>query len=114
VVSGIGQGIVWTAMWIAAATGTAAHEQGVANGIASTSLNIGNAIGLAVFTAIADIGTGDATDAALHAATANGQFLVVLLTAAGMIAGLLITLTLPRRATATNPAPSGEQVLAPR
>jgi predicted MFS family arabinose efflux permease len=39
VVSGVGQGIVWTAMWIAAATGTASHEQGVANGIVSTSLN---------------------------------------------------------------------------
>ncbi|MER6584086.1 MFS transporter, partial [Nonomuraea sp. NPDC001023] len=61
IVSGVGQGIVWTAMWIAAATGTATHEQGVANGIASTALNIGNAIGLAVFTVIADLGTGGKT-----------------------------------------------------
>ncbi|WP_202034902.1 MFS transporter [Streptomyces albus subsp. chlorinus] len=45
IVSGVGQGIVWTAMWIAAATGTAPREQGVANGIASTALNLGNAIG---------------------------------------------------------------------
>ncbi|MFI6789494.1 hypothetical protein ACIBG4_19430 [Nonomuraea sp. NPDC050383] len=44
-------------MWIAAATGTATHQQGVANGIASTALNIGNAIGLAVFTVIAELGT---------------------------------------------------------
>jgi EmrB/QacA subfamily drug resistance transporter len=114
VVSGVGQGIVWTAMWIAAATGTAGHEQGVANGIASTSLNIGNAIGLAVFTAIAAIGTDVATGAALHAATADSQFVVVLLTAAGMIAGLLVTLGLPRRTAGTNPAPSGDQALAPR
>ncbi|AQZ70230.1 MFS transporter [[Actinomadura] parvosata subsp. kistnae] len=97
IVSGLGQGIVWTAMWIAAATGTAAHEQGVANGIASTALNIGNAIGLAVFTVIADLGTESKTGQALRAATADGEFLVVLLTAAGMIAGLLITLALRRR-----------------
>ncbi|MGW2217490.1 MFS transporter, partial [Nonomuraea sp. NPDC001684] len=97
VVSGLGQGVVWTAMWIAAATGTPAHEQGVANGIASTALNIGNAIGLAVFTVIADLGTAGRTGQALRAATADGEFLVVLLTAAVMIAGLLVTLTLPRR-----------------
>ncbi|MEU6431255.1 MFS transporter [Microbispora sp. NPDC046973] len=96
IVSGLGQGIVWTAMWIAAASGTAGHEQGVANGIASTALNIGNAIGLAVFTVIADIGVEGKAGEALRAATADGEFLVVLLTAAVMIAGILSTLTLPR------------------
>ncbi|MGV9534335.1 MFS transporter [Streptosporangium sandarakinum] len=96
IVSGLGQGVVWTAMWIAAATGTAPHEQGVANGVASTTLNIGNAIGLAVFTVIAEFGTEGRTGQALRAATADGGFLVVLLTAAAMIIGLLITLTLPR------------------
>ncbi|NUW46172.1 MFS transporter [Nonomuraea rhodomycinica] len=101
VVSGLGQGVVWTAMWIAAATGTAAHEQGVANGIASTALNLGNAIGLAVFTVIADLGTAGESGQALRAATADGEFVVVLLTAATMIAGLLITLTLPRPARST-------------
>jgi MFS family permease len=99
VVSGVGQGIVWTAMWIAAATGTAAHEQGVANGIASTALNIGNAIGLAVFTVIADIGTDGTTGDELRAATADGEFVVVLLTAAVMVVGLLATLFLPRHAS---------------
>ncbi|MGI5325103.1 MFS transporter [Actinomadura nitritigenes] len=96
VVSGVGQGIVWTAMWIAAATGTAAHEQGVANGIASNTLNIGNAIGLAVFTALADIGTGGKTGGALRATTAHGELVVVLLTAVGMVVGLLACLVLPR------------------
>jgi EmrB/QacA subfamily drug resistance transporter len=104
IVSGVGQGIVWTAMWIAAATGTPAREQGVANGIASTALNIGNAIGLAVFTVIADLGTEGKTGQALLAATADGAFLVVLLTAAGMIAGLLITLTLSRPSRDTAPS----------
>ncbi|MEU6667463.1 MFS transporter [Streptomyces sp. NPDC046727] len=97
IVSGVGQGIVWTAMWIAASTGVAADEQGIANGMASTTLNIGNAIGLAVLTAIADAGTGGKTGDALKAATADGEFLVVLLTAVGMVIGLLITLGLPSK-----------------
>ncbi len=104
VVSGLGQGIVWTAMWIAAATGTVAQEQGVANGIASTTLNLGNAIGLSVFTAVATVGTSGLTGEALRVATAEGQFLVVLLTAAGMSLGLLVTLTL-RSGSRTLPGP---------
>ncbi|WP_326820513.1 MFS transporter [Streptosporangium sp. NBC_01756] len=111
IVSGVGQGIVWTAMWIASATGTAAHEQGIANGVTSTTLNIGNAIGLAIFTVIADIGTEGKTGQALRAATADGEFLVVLLTAAGMVAGLLVVLNLRPRSTA---APQDEEILATR
>ncbi|MFD0395788.1 MFS transporter [Streptomyces nogalater] len=116
IVSGVGQGIVWTAMWIAAATGTAPQEQGVANGIASTALNIGNAIGLAIFTVIAEIGTDGKAGQALTAARADGEFLVVLLTAAGMVVGLLVTLALRRQpASAAVPAPgSEEEALATR
>ncbi|MBK3525055.1 MULTISPECIES: MFS transporter [Streptomyces] len=110
IVSGVGQGIVWTAMWIAAATGTAPQEQGVANGIASTALNIGNAIGLAVFTVIAEIGTDGKAGQALKAARADGEFLVVMLTAAGMVVGLLVTLGLRRQpAPAAVPAPGSEE-----
>ncbi|WP_181795226.1 MFS transporter [Streptomyces sp. WELS2] len=110
IVSGVGQGIVWTAMWIAAATGTAPQEQGVANGIASTALNIGNAIGLAIFTVIAEIGTDGKAGQALKAAQADGEFLVVMLTAAGMVVGLLVTLALRRQpAPAAVPAPGSEE-----
>ncbi|MFF5442283.1 MFS transporter [Streptomyces achromogenes] len=110
IVSGVGQGIVWTAMWIAAATGTAPQEQGVANGIASTALNIGNAIGLAIFTVIAEIGTDGKAGQALKAAQADGEFLVVMLTAAGMVVGLLVTLALKRQPSpAAVPAPGSEE-----
>ncbi|MFF8726224.1 MFS transporter [Streptomyces sp. NPDC015171] len=111
IVSGVGQGIVWTAMWIAASTGIAAAEQGIANGMASTTLNIGNAIGLAVLTAIADAGTGGKTGQALKSATADGEFLVVLLTAAGMVIGLLITLALPRKRAQAAPGAVEDKVL---
>ncbi|WP_218020874.1 MFS transporter [Nocardia crassostreae] len=99
IISGVGQGIVWTAMWITAATGIPAHEQGVANGIASTALNLGNAIGLAIFTVIADIGLEGLSGPALLGAMADGERLVVLLTAAGMVAGLLIALALRGRSS---------------
>lgn len=53
VLLGLGQGAAWTAMWIAASTGVAADDQGVASGLASTSLQVGGAVGLAVLVAIA-------------------------------------------------------------
>ncbi|CCH29764.1 MFS transporter [Actinosynnema sp. NPDC047251] len=104
VVSGVGQGIVWTAMWIAASSGVAAHEQGVASGLASTALNLGNAVGLAVLIAVANAGVPDG-DAA-RAATAAGGALAVLLTAAGMVVGLVAVFALPRKVGATPPVPA--------
>ncbi|MER6361753.1 MFS transporter [Kitasatospora sp. NPDC001527] len=101
VVSGVGQGVVWTAMWIAAAAGTAAREQGIAGGAASTTMNLGNAIGLALFTAVADAGTDGPGGEGLARATADGGFLVVLLAAAAVLLGLLLALVLrPARADA--------------
>ncbi|MEU7531672.1 MFS transporter [Saccharothrix sp. NPDC042600] len=91
VVSGVGQGVVWTAMWIAAASGVAPHEQGVASGLASTTLNLGNAVGLAVLIAVANSSGAPASD---------GGFVAVLLTAVGMAAGLVVALALPRGASA--------------
>ncbi|MER6810535.1 MFS transporter [Spirillospora sp. NPDC000708] len=104
VVSGVGQGLVWTAMWIAASTGVAPERQGVANGMASTALNLGNAIGLAVLTAVANAGTGGRTGDLLRAAIADGGRTAVLLAAAGMAAGMLVALALHRRRAAA-PAP---------
>jgi len=112
IISGVGQGITWTAMWIAAAAGVAASQQGVASGMASTTLNIGNAIGLAVLIAIANAGTGGKQGDTLRATLADGGFTAVLIAAAGMVVGLLITLALPRRtvAAAEVPAAVGEPV----
>jgi MFS family permease len=110
IVSGVGQGIVWTAMWITAATGTPSHEQGVANGIASTALNLGNAIGLAIFTVVAEFGTDGKSGPALTEATAHGERLVVLLTAVGMVVGLVITSTRAMSSVPIAPQPEPAQV----
>ncbi|MFG3407418.1 MFS transporter [Streptomyces sp. NPDC048142] len=53
VLMSLGQGAAWTALWIAAAAGVAPDEQGIASGIASTSLQVGGAVGLALLVAAA-------------------------------------------------------------
>lgn len=98
VVSGIGQGIVWTAMWIAAASGVAHHEQGIASGMASTTLNVGNAIGIAVLVAFANRGIGGLQGEALREGLASGSQHAFYLASAGLVLGLLVSLALPRRA----------------
>lgn len=52
VIDGLGQGITWTLMWVAATTGIAAADRGVASGMASTAQQVGNALGLAVLVAV--------------------------------------------------------------
>ena len=105
VISGIGQGIVWTAMWIAASSGVAHHEQGIASGMASTTLNVGNAIGLAVLVALANAGLSGLTGEPLRNGLAQGAQQAFYLAAAGMALGLLVALTLPRKVA--NAAQSG-------
>lgn len=59
-------GIAFVTLFASAGAGIAAHEQGVASGMASTTKEIGGALGLAVFIAIAT-GSSDLLDG-LHAA----------------------------------------------
>ncbi|MFI6350385.1 MFS transporter [Streptomyces sp. NPDC050560] len=51
VLLGLGQGAVWTGMWVTASLGVAPGDQGVASGLASTSLQVGGAVGLAALVA---------------------------------------------------------------
>ena len=88
IVSGAGQGLVWTAMFIAVSTGVAPAEQGVANGLATTTLNIGEAIGLALLVAVA------------HAA---GSQAAVAIAAAGMATGIALAHGAPPHPTARQP-----------
>lgn len=98
VVSGVGQGVVWTAMWIVAATGVEPARQGVANGLASTALNIGNAVGLAVLVAVARAARGPAASAP------SGDRVAVLVAAALMSVGVPAAMLLRRRQTPNRPA----------
>jgi len=104
VVSSLGQGITWTAMWIAAASGVAAKEQGIASGMASTALNLGNAIGLAALVVVANAGISGKHGQPLRTALAHGSRLAVLIAAVVMLLGTLLTLALSRPSAKTHGA----------
>ncbi|MFE0678099.1 MFS transporter [Streptomyces sp. NPDC058867] len=93
VLLGIGQGAAWTGMWIAASSGIAPEDQGLASGMASTTLQVGGAVGLAVLVAVAG-GIGQQTDVR---ALLDGIRVAVLVMAAALGCGALATLTLRQR-----------------
>jgi MFS family permease len=104
----IGDGVVFTAMFIAASTGVADEEQGVASGIVSTSTSIGAAVGLALLVLVANAGTDGLSGEALRVASSDGLSSAVLVVAAGIAATALVALTL-------RPGPgSAGQVPCPR
>lgn len=77
IVSGVAQGIVWTAMWVAVGTGTPDHEQGTASGIGATAQNTGNAIGLATFIAISSAFAAGATSTETIASGAQSALVAI-------------------------------------
>jgi EmrB/QacA subfamily drug resistance transporter len=105
----VGDGVVFTTMFIAAGTGVEDREQGVASGIASTSTSIGAAVGLALLVLIATSGTNGQTGEALRIATAHGLSTAVLVIAGGITVTALVALTLrsPSQSRATPPCPRG-------
>jgi hypothetical protein len=92
-------------MWIAAASGVAAREQGVASGMASTSQQTGYALGLAILVAIANAGIHGLRGTALHDAMAGGTRTAVYIIAVASVVGALIALGLPHKAAPAAPEP---------
>ena len=90
----IADGVVFTTMFIAAGTGVADGEQGVASGIASTSTSVGAAVGLALLVLLANSGADGLAGEALRVATADGLRAAVLVVAAGIAATTLVALNL--------------------
>lgn len=103
----IGDGIVYTTMFIAATTGVPEREQGIASGIAATGTQVGSAVGLAVLIAIANPETNGLGGEALRAATADGLRTGVFAAAAGIAATIPIALNL-RRAQPGTEAVAGQ------
>jgi len=96
IIAGLGQGIVWTAMWIAAAAGTPEQEQGIASGMASTTQQVGNALGLAVFEAVAYAGVSGLSGGNIEGVLNQGIQNAFLIAAIPMAVGLLIALIVLR------------------
>jgi EmrB/QacA subfamily drug resistance transporter len=120
----VGDGVVFTTMFIAVGTGVPDAEQGVASGIASTSTSIGAAVGLAILVLVANSGTGGLAGEPLRIATADGLSAAVLVVAAAIALTALVALNLrPRPDTGAEPpcprrlplpARSPEPPVAPR
>jgi hypothetical protein len=85
-------------MWIAASAGVAPGDQGVASGLASTTLQLGGAVGLAVLVAVA----GGVGQNASGPGLLDGIRTAVFAIAAGIGCGALALLAL-RGATRTGP-----------
>ncbi|XVQ06962.1 MFS transporter [Spirillospora sp. CA-255316] len=95
-VSGVGQGVVWTGMWIAAASGIEAGEQGVASGMASTAQQVGGAVGLAVIVALTNSGLDGLTGDPLRRELAGGIQTATYVAAAAILLGALAALALKK------------------
>lgn len=94
---GVGQGAGYTPMFGAATAATPAHQQGIASAVASTTQQVGGAVGLAFLVAIANAPTADVTGPALRAATADGLRTAVFAAAAGIALTALAALGFTRR-----------------
>jgi EmrB/QacA subfamily drug resistance transporter len=105
----VGDGVVFTTLFIAAGTGVDDREQGVAAGIASTSTSVGAAVGLALLVLVANSGTDGLAGEALQIAKADGLSAAVLVVAAGIAATALVALRLRSDPTprADVPCPRG-------
>jgi MFS family permease len=88
----IGDGTMFTVIFILAATGVAPHRQGVASAIVSTGLGIGAAVGLALLVVLANPGHGDLDGEALRIATAAGTRAAVYAIAVAIVVTLLVVL----------------------
>jgi EmrB/QacA subfamily drug resistance transporter len=104
----VGDGVVFTTMFIAAGTGVPDADQGVASGIASTSTSIGAAVGLAVLVLVATSGTGGLAGEPLRIATVDGLRDAVLVVAAAIATTALVALNL------RPPPETGAQAPCPR
>ena len=91
-------GIAFVTLFASAGSGVAAHEQGIASGVASTAKEVGGALGLAGFVAIATA-TPDPLPG-LHIAGWTASAVTV--------AGGLVALALPRLSKSTPQTPSPE------
>jgi len=100
----IGDGVVFTTMFIAAATGISDRDQGVASGVASTGSGVGAAVGLAILVLIATAGLGGLSGEQLRIATADGIRTTLFVVAGGIALTLLAALT--RCPTPREPAPA--------
>jgi MFS family permease len=100
----IGDGVVFTTMFIAAATGVSDRQQGIASGIASTGSGVGAAVGLAILVLVATAGLDGLSGEQLRIATADGISTTLFVAAGGIVLTFLVALS--RCPTPSEPQPA--------
>ncbi len=98
------QGVIFTTMFSASATGVHPYEQGISSGIVSTGQQVGSAVGLGILVAIANAGTDGLTGEALRSATSDGLRTAVLVATGGIVALVLVALGFERAPSRTTAA----------
>ena len=88
----IGDGAIFTTMFIAAATGVPDQQQGVASGIVLTGSGIGAVVGLALLVLVANLGTEGLEGEALRTAMASGISRATYAIAGGVLFTLLVVI----------------------
>jgi EmrB/QacA subfamily drug resistance transporter len=94
---GVGLGLSFVPMTMAATTGVPAHEAGLASGLVNTSRQVGGAVGLAVMATVASSAARGhaATVSAASAALTNGYDEAFAIAAAALVVGAGLALLLP-------------------
>ena len=114
ILAAIGDGAMFTAIFIAAATGVEPHRQGVASAMASTASGVGAAVGLALLVLLVDPGTEPVGAEALRVATAHGiQVAVYAIAAAIAITFVFVLAAYPRSHTTNCEARRGPMGAVP-
>jgi MFS family permease len=105
----LGDGVVFTTMFIAAGTGVPDRQQGVASAMASTGGGVGAALGLALLVLVVNAGPDVLAGEAARQARADGLADAAFVVAAGILVTLAVALTLrPARTPRANvPCPRG-------
>jgi len=102
----IADGAMFTAVFIAAATGISDPQQGVASGIVSTGQGVGAAVGLAVLVLVANFGISGLQGEDLRTATAQGIAHAAYAIAAGIVLTLLIVMAFRGRSETDRDRPA--------
>jgi EmrB/QacA subfamily drug resistance transporter len=107
IILAIGMGISFIAITVAATTGIADDEAGLASGLLNTSQQLGSALGLAILTVVASTTTAEdvATGKTLTLASVHGYQMAFTYAAGMMVIALLVSILVIRAPKATSQEP---------